>query len=493
VLKLTKTPKYLDHLKNIDSIQEFLKNSSITKKSLRTKLLALDKFIPFLMNRFKEDYEELKDFDMNAYYEQNTEEETLFKKDLEKKGFYNKLIEKTWIGLKPNVRSQLFMKWVNDTYESDIKGKSTDNKNTYLNYMWRIQGFFSLLGFEYVGNPKNMEKIKSNGFHLSENITYEDVIQLYEKLDNRKYKLILKVIMYCGLNPIDVILIKPKDFERYKKTNYYVLVKTREKTKKKDTQFLIVFHKNFIDEFKEYFETKRIVNFSNGNIEKYKKDTHFYYNEAKREAYFKYDWKKDNNMLLFNGTTSNNVIEAFKYHVEKNNLNSEVMSSSIRRLCFTMIKPIFSLTDSDVYNLFTQHKEGLLTRNYTIDLVDRIIKQEYVEKISEMVLIGNVENYIREIKDYKNGMNRVRELEDTISILLDIVKPKKTRESLERELEEIETTEEGKQRAINIIELDLPNGFELHKNDLEVYIEDLKEDIGKHKKLELLESKFKNI
>lgn len=487
-----KPKKYLDHLKKIDSIQEFLKNSSISEKTLHTKLQALDKFIPFLMNRFKEDYEELKDFDIESYYKQNTAEETKLKKGLEEKGVYNKIIEKTWKELKPNVRSQLLMKWVDETFESEILGKSTDNKNTYLNYLWRIQGFFSMLGFEYMANPKNMEKIKSNGFHLSEDITFEDVVQLYEKLDNSKYKLILKIIMYCGLNPVDVVLFKPEDFKKYRNTNYYVLVKTRTKTQKKDTQYLIVFHKNFIEKMKEYFETKRIVNFSNGNIEKYKKDPHFYYNEANREAYFKYDWKKDSKSLIFNGTTSKNVIDTFKYHVEKNDLNSEIMSSSIRRLCFTMIKPIFSLTDSDIYNLFTQHKEGILTRNYITDLADRVIKQEYVEKIQETVMIGNVENYIREIKDYKNGMSRVRELEETISALLDVVKPKKTRESLENELKEIETTDEGKQQAINMLKSNLPNGFELHENDLEIYIEDLKDDIEKHKKLELIDSKFKS-
>lgn len=346
-----------------------------------------------------------------------------------------------------------------------------------------------------MGNPKNMEKIKSNGFHLSEEITYEDVIQLYERIDNTKYKLILKILMYCGLNPADVVLLKPKDFKRYKNTNYYVLVKSREKTKRKYTQYLITFHKNFIQELIDYFERKipktLTKNTQKTEISKLREDPHFkvineYDNTIKFEG--SYNWKKDSNMYIFrnngNNLSSNNVIDAINYHVNKNNLTTDLNASSIRRLCFTMIKSVFTLADSDIYNLWTQHKEGLLTRSYITDLVDRAIKKEYVEKISEKVLIGNVENYIREVKDLKNGMNRVRDLENIVSVLLDYVKPKQTREVLEDHILELETNE-------NVRE-EFSKSLKGKEESLELYIEDQKSDIERLKKLEELEKSLKS-
>lgn len=429
---MVKIANYLDYIKNIDSVQEFLKNASITEKIFRSKLRALDKFIPFLMNRFKANYQELKEFNLNDYNAMNIKETNKFKQKLEKTGIYTKLIDGTWLNLKANTKSQLFMKYVDNCVKNEQKKpiEKRTNRNSFLNYAWSIQGFFGLLGYEYLGNPKNMEKIKSNGFHLSEDITYEDVIELYEKLDNSKYKLILKIIMYCGLNPADVVLLTPKDFEKYDDGTYYVLVKAREKTKRKDTQYLITFHKNFLNEIKDYFERKVHVNVktkdAKGNainqkkVSNLKKDGFYiikeYENLIKLERSFKWNDKKDKNMRIFNSSASS-VIQAFKDNVEKNNINSEVMSSSIRRLCFTMIKSIFSLTDKDIFNLWTQHKEGLITRNYIIDLMDRIIENEYVEKISEKVLIGSVKDYIREVKDYKNGMNRVGKLEGIIGKL----------------------------------------------------------------------------
>jgi len=158
------------------------------------------------------------------------------------------------------------------------------------------------------------------------------------------------------------------------------------------------------------------------------------------------------------------------------------MSSSIRRLCFTLIKEVFILKDSDIYNLWTQHKEGVLTRNYITDLVDRTIKNEYVEKISEKILIGKVDKYIREVKDLKNGMNRVRELENTVSLLVDFIKPKKTREFLESELEEIEANEEYRNKTIE--------SLKGREESIDLYIEDQKSDIEKLKKIEELKSKL---
>lgn len=217
-----------------------------------------------------------------------------------------------------------------------------------------------------------------------------------------------------------------------------------------------------------------------------------FYNELRDFFNLHRDWSKNKNENIF-PITSQTISDEFKHYRDKYQLNENLKPAEIRRLCFTRLEGVFSLKDQALFLMWTQHKpkDFTLQKHYIKGKLEKAI--EYLPKIQDTVLIDNVESYIREIASYKNGMNRVRELEEIISVLLDVVKPKKTRESLERELEEIETTEEGKQRAINMLKSNLSNGFELHENDLEVYIEDLKEDIEKHKKLELLESKFKNI
>lgn len=120
---MAKKPKYLGYLGKIPSISEFLKITSISEKTLKTYYLSLDKFIPFLLNRFKENYEDLKDFDLEHYYGLNTEKEEQFKKNLESKQVYNKIIEETWKNLKANTKSNLLMKWVNETHELGLNGK----------------------------------------------------------------------------------------------------------------------------------------------------------------------------------------------------------------------------------------------------------------------------------------------------------------------------------------------------------------------------------
>lgn len=417
-----RTPKYIKYLEFIKPIKEFLKDTPLSDKSLKTYYLALDKFFPFLFNRFKDNHDELKDFDLENYYqlikEKRYTELTEVKKEFESKDIYNKIFVKDWTPLDSNKKASLLMRWVKETSRLELNGKLENPKNTYLNYLWRIQGFLSKLGFKYEANPKNMEKIKSNSFHLSEDITYEDVIQLYEKMDNIKYKLILKIIMYCGLNPIDVILLRPIDFERYKDTKYYVLVREREKTKHKDTQYLIVFHESFINELKAYFERKIKVHLKKetqkDKIETLKNDNHFKITDDTTN-YIKFDgqynWEKDKSIEIFRDLKPNSIADTFKYHAEKNNLNPKLMPSTIRRLCFTRIEKIFSLADKEIYDLWTQHKASLLTRHYIMSLMSRIIESNYVEKIERAVLIGSVEHYIAEINGYKKGLEKIAELE----------------------------------------------------------------------------------
>ncbi len=242
-----KKPRYLNYLKEVKPIGEYLKDTSKSEKTINTYLLALDKFFPFLVNRFKSEIKEIEDFDYETYFrlddkpdDRKPDDTKSYKIDIKKKweklGIADKIITEYWLPLNANTKSNLLMKWSNvgselDTFVRKERNKKElkDAKNTYLNYVWRIQGFLTRLGFEYKANPREMSKITTNGFHLSEEITYEDVIKLYEELDKTKYKLILKIIMYCGFNPADVVLLRPTDFERYKDTKLFVLVRKRKK------------------------------------------------------------------------------------------------------------------------------------------------------------------------------------------------------------------------------------------------------------------------
>ncbi len=442
--------RYLKYLKEIPSIKEYLKNTSKSDKTISTYLLALDKFLPFLINRFKDKIEELKDFDYETYFKLENGEKTEVKKEWVKIDIPNKILIEYWKPLNPNIKSELLMKWANETSKLDIelrkeKGLNDlkDAKNTYLNYVWRVQGFLNRLGFQFKANPKEMDKITTNGFHLEDDITYEDVIKLYEELDKTKYKLILKTMMYCGLNSADIVLLRPIDFEKYKKTNLYVLVRKREKTKHKDTQYLIIFYENFINELKEYFE--RI----NPNEK----------------------WI-NNKKEIFGDIKPNTISDVFKYHRDKAKLNPNLMPSSIRRLCFTRINDLFTLKDGDIYNLWTQHKVGLLTRHYITDIMERIIKKNYVEKIQEKVLIGNVGSYIREVNGLKNGINRIKDLEKDIDNL------KRANEQLNEILMKMGEKFENVGRLFRYVKFTK----ELNTKDIEIDLDLLSESIKRAKK-----------
>ncbi len=54
-----KLPRYLNYLKEIKAIKEYLKDTSKSEKTINTYLLALDKFFPFLINRFKSEIDRL--------------------------------------------------------------------------------------------------------------------------------------------------------------------------------------------------------------------------------------------------------------------------------------------------------------------------------------------------------------------------------------------------------------------------------------------------
>jgi len=434
--------KYLKYLREIKPIKEYLRDTPKSAKSIKTYLLAMDQFFPYLIQRFKNDIDSLSKFDIKNFEELSESEKNDRKKEWEKSNV-NNLIFQEWSKLTPEKKADILVKWVN--------GNGDDRKNVNLNYMWRIQGLLSKLGRDYEANPKKLPQIGTNGFHLDDDITYEEVLELYEILPN-KLKLILKILMYTGLNPIDVIYLTPSDFKRYKHKEtgeiYYYLNKERIKTKHKDVKYLILFSNTFIEEIKEYFERKIIkhykTNIQPAKIKKYLENPHFKVNE-KSDKYVifegQYSWKEDGKEKIFPTKKSEYISDAIKYHVEKRGLNKELNPSSIRRLCFTRLKEVFSLKDYDIYNIWTQHKAKLLTRHYVIDLLDRMVN--YMDKIQETVLIGSVGTLVKKIRNLEeNGIKEIERLR---------VENKELAERLEKQSEEFEIVKQKMEKLDEIL------------------------------------------
>jgi len=417
VISMVRIQININYLEEINSIKEYLRDTPKSRKSIKAYLLALDKFFPYLINRFKDNIKELKDFTLKDYYKLNTTEMNNVKANWVKDNIHNKIFEE-WKKLSPEKKSDILMKWVNDSIENKYVRNGKTEENTYLNYAWRIQGLISKLGRDFEANPKTMEKLKRNGTKIGSMIDYEDVIELYDKLNNDKYKLILKIMMYSGLNQIDILDLKSKDFIKIDSKalkisldrDYYYIKKERIKTKHKNAEFLLIFTEEFFNEIKSYFERKIIVNYTKDNIKKYKSDNHFFINEEKKKAYFKYDWNVDKKEKLFGNIKPNTVTDTFRYCIEKHNLNLELKPMAIRRLCFTLLKKIFPLEDKYIYDLWTQHKIGLVDNFYITDTVERIIK-DYVEKIESLVLIGNLKEISTKINGFKEKVDKIYNLE----------------------------------------------------------------------------------
>lgn len=440
-----KTTLYINYLKEINPIKEYLKDTSISDKSIKTYLQAIDKIFPYLVDRFKEKIGIT--FSLEKYYEQitinereNTNKKNEIRKNWEQNDIPNKVFNE-WRQISQNKKANLLMKFANQLAS---KYKDT-NRNSFVNYIWRIQGFLAKLGRDYEANPKIMEKTEMNGFHLEETTTYEDVLQFYEKINNPKYKLILKIMMYSGLNPIDIIALKPIDFKRFQKSDYYYIMKKRIKTMHKDTYFVIAFHTIFINEIKEYFERTIIKHYKKATqqdkIEKYMKHPNFEVIENKPNyVKFKgqYNWNTNKKQKIFGNIASKTVSDTFRYHIKKDKLNPDLMPMNIRRLSFTRLLDVFSLKDRDIYDIWTQHKAGIITRSYTIDLLTRTIPYLEKGKVQDAVLIGTIGSFIRELNGYKNGMNRIKDLE-------------KENKDLKNEITEIKATQEQIQLLLRSI------------------------------------------
>ena len=73
---------------------------------------------------------------------------------------------------------------------------------------------------------------------------------------------------------------------------------------------------------------------------------------------------------------------------------------TIRSLCFTLLKDVFTFKDENIYQVWTQHKiKGLVNRNYITNTMDILINK-YLHNIENVALIGSLKqtlkNYIKQ-------------------------------------------------------------------------------------------------
>ncbi len=427
----------LDYLKQHDKIKKSIRNGRISDKTLKTNFSALDKFFPYLLDTLELD----ENFDLDEYFEKTTKEKNEIKAGWVKNDLINKVWQEWENKLDEDDRANRLMKWV-DNHE--------DFKNTYLNYIWRIQGLFKNLNKLWRANPLLMDQIEPSPMHLDEdeNIDFNDVIKLYSKL-SQKYKLLLKMMMYTGLNPADLVELKPVDFRRiynekkYGNKPYYYMHKLRVKSKGKQVKYLHVYTMEFMEEIKAYFEMKNTLKYNKTNqakkVEKLRKfaeeedirvkkiNSKIEKKEDKQEPrcilvkeyknFIEFihnrDWKKDQKENIFGNIKSTAVSDALSYH-NGGDVQVKVMPSTIRRLSFSRLASAFTqgIEDTDLFGLWTQHKVGIITENYMTQLITLTINKLKDELIQPKVYIENMTEYFKETTTLREKIDDIKTLKD---------------------------------------------------------------------------------
>ena len=134
------------------------------------------------------------------------------------------------------------------------------------------------------------------------------------------------------------------------------------------------------------------------------------------------NWTTNKNTPIFHITNSKTVSDNIKYHVDKNGLNPCLNPQTIRKLCFTRLLKAFTLEQNHLYEAWTQHKISSLTRReYVKDIDDLILILKY-GKIQEQVLIGNMAQMHKEVKQAKKDNGKYEELKKDFDELKQMVK-----------------------------------------------------------------------
>ena len=345
------------------------------------------------------------------------------------------------------------MKWVD---------KHENKKNTYVNYIWRIQGIFKNLNKLWRANPLLLDLIEASPMHLDEdkNIIFDDVIKLYNKL-SPKYKMVLKIMMYTGLNPTDLVKLKPVDFlkikniKKYGNKLYFYVNKLRVKSKGKQVKYLQVYTEEFMKEIKAYFETEKTLKYNKTNqakkVEQLKNDSRFevvkeYINFIEFKG--KRNWNNDKKENIFGNIKSTAVSDAFSYH-NGGDAIVKVMPSTIRRLSFSRLASAFTqgIEDTDLFNLWTQHKVGVITESYMTLLISNTIKKLKNNMIQEAVYIEKMTKYVKETIELREKIGEIKEIKEDIH---ELNKLTVENEKLKRKIASMEAKHEEEIKDINL-------------------------------------------
>lgn len=243
-----------------------------------------------------------------------------------------------FLEVEENEKSIFLMEWVNDRFEAKKAKNPTGNfiafKNTYLRDAWLINGLLGKLGKKYQANSKLLESQTPNS-NLELQVSLEDVKKLYDVL-SLKYKLILKIMVFGGFNPIDVVNFTLADFKSHDEGDYFYVYKLRHKTRSKKVMYLNVFRQDFFREIKNYAQDQ---------------------NRAINDRIFP--------------ITPKTLENTFQYYIKKYNLNPKTMPRYIRQLNATLLEDVLP---QKYLLLWTQHKGDLMTRFYLKRNIEKFIQ-----------------------------------------------------------------------------------------------------------------------
>jgi hypothetical protein len=358
----------LEHIETIPVVFDFLveaeKSGLLKKKQIRRYLLDLNVMYPYINAEFKT-FDNFLELDKN-------------KKAL----FFNKFKE-----LEFNKRMST--------------GKITDKTNCLnriLQIVWNVQGLLGYLSRDkdFRANSKWLESITPNPKFIIP-ITIDDVYDLYDECKSRDRKA-LKIEFFTGYNPIDLVNLSLSDFKPIDVNNeFYYVHKKRQKTWKKQVNFLNVFDSTFYYELVRYCDRNNI---------------------SEMEPIFQ--------------ISPIGLYKSYKRVLEKNDYNQYVTPKWIRQLSFTRLEPVLG-PDTALFSLWTQHQMGVLSTHYIKKFVSQYI--ELYPKICDAVLLGSI----------KKSQEKIKILKDEILIKIE------EQDKKIKNLEEKSKTEEKIDEILNLL------------------------------------------
>lgn len=451
-----RSEKSIEYLKTINAIKPLL-NDSAKINTVTTSLKALDLFFPYLLNHFAKNLG-IHDFHFQDYIQLSTDEQNKMKKSWEDGYIPNELFS-FWtnpninipnasqyeigpyvipkkIGFNAVEKAHFLTQWKDEIIKSQKKsGHRIANENTFLNYIWRIQGLFVKMGRNYAADPRYLQKLPvstQRRGQTPENLTFIDILRLYDKLDKRN-KLILKIMMYTGLQPADICLLKPEDFILCVDPNYYYVQKVPIKsTKFKNAWFLFIFPKSFVEEIKAHFEVivthhlkhekkPKQIDEMEKNPTRYRK-----IRESPKFVEFQstYDWNLDKKCNIFGSLSSRAIHDSIQRIVSEFKLNSEITPIKIRKLCYSRLIKVFPLCDKDLFDLWTQHQLGKYSRESLNNYIERLIPYIKTGAIPEAILLDTTEGYHHQIESIRKEMNDLRGIVEDLKSQMEMFKNK---------------------------------------------------------------------